>query len=272
MSSQPFRFLELPTELRFMVYEHISPTSHTHILNTHDEDGVPVRASFTRQGLPVSLLSTSRQIAHEAQPFFAAKFAALRNQPIRFSIADAPSGSHLVHQYSRLIKGFGIPVEQDVFQEMRMYREFAAAEGNVTELAYWEEQERTERVRTAAIETSVTAEAIAFGERSGTMLAWVREVHLTPERCFDVEVRLEKNISACTVEEMSTLLINLEEFCDYERLAVVIFGTGLEDTNVAWPGHTTASDIWRHNQAPTGPQWSLPCLRLVDSPAGETGE
>jgi hypothetical protein len=274
MSSQPFRFLELPTELRFMVYEQISPTSHTHILNTYD-DGVPVRTSFTCQSLPVSLLSTSRQIAYEAQPFFAAKFATLKNQSMRFDVTDAPSGTNLVQEYGRLIKGSGIFIDKDFFQDLRKYREFAAAEGEVTEVAYCDAQERMQRARVAAIEARVTAQEKVFSEHSSTMLAWVSEVRLTPEHCFDVEIRLEKDISECTVQEISHLLFSVDEFCECGFLAVVIVGTGLEDANVARPGHTTASDTWRRVQAQAAAHYTLgerPCLRLVDLPASETGE
>jgi hypothetical protein len=271
MSSQPFRFLELPTELRFMVYEQTSPISHTHILNTHDGNGAPVRTSFTRQSLPVSLLSTSRQIAYEAQPFFVAKFAALRNQPIHFSVADTVSGSHLIHEDSRLIFGFGAPLHQDFFDDLRAEREEAAADGDNESVTFLDTYEREQRIRTAAIEAHVTAEDKVFGERSAKMLAWVSMACLTPQRQFDIEIRPEKDIAECGVAEMTDFLMDVNRM-SFEMplaIAIAIVGTGLEDANSAGGAHITESRVWRGHQARHARDFDpghRPCLRLVDAP------
>jgi hypothetical protein len=77
-ADQPFRFLDLPPELRVMVYSYITPRTHRHVLQTSDRWE---RHSITlvTNTLPVSLLATCRLVHAEARKIFEPKLATLRD-------------------------------------------------------------------------------------------------------------------------------------------------------------------------------------------------
>jgi hypothetical protein len=87
MTPVTFRFLDLPKELRLMVYERIAPVSHRPVIkhktvtkvdpaNPTSDDGAsdpePSMAAICKT-LDVALLVTCSQIYHEAGPFLAPK-------------------------------------------------------------------------------------------------------------------------------------------------------------------------------------------------------
>jgi hypothetical protein len=80
----PFRFLNLPIKLRYIVYDQIDDEVHRHELNSlpHIQLSRPLRRdsslTLVSKTLPFALLSTSRQINFEAKPFFASKLAILQ--------------------------------------------------------------------------------------------------------------------------------------------------------------------------------------------------
>jgi hypothetical protein len=91
---EPFRFLDLPSELRLMVYEEIkADTRHYRLKDPVFEarsHGMPASyITLVTQNLPVVLLATCHLINEEAKPIFAPKLAALRNEPAQYIVDSA---------------------------------------------------------------------------------------------------------------------------------------------------------------------------------------
>jgi hypothetical protein len=84
-----FRLLDLPTELRLLIYEHITPTEQHHTLQ-HEPPGsiYPTTATLTTHHLPVSLLRTSKFIHREAGPILGTKLATLRTEPLNLCVDE----------------------------------------------------------------------------------------------------------------------------------------------------------------------------------------
>ncbi|KAF2254010.1 hypothetical protein BU26DRAFT_233883 [Trematosphaeria pertusa] len=92
--SQPFRFLDLPTELRFMVYEQI-PINIQHTVlelsrllrrRQHPESTREPTVTLVSYSASLPLLQTCRTIQSEATPFLERKVEALGEEPIRFIV------------------------------------------------------------------------------------------------------------------------------------------------------------------------------------------
>jgi len=105
-----FPLMDLPPELRCMVYEQVVYETKSHALNRNEVDlrktswpPNPSSASSSihliRHCLPVALLRTCRLIHAEATPIFQQKFSDLQKKPLRFQVdyaamiaLTAPSG------------------------------------------------------------------------------------------------------------------------------------------------------------------------------------
>ncbi|KAF2026054.1 hypothetical protein EK21DRAFT_116161 [Setomelanomma holmii] len=102
-----FRFLDLPTELRCMVYELIDHEAQNISIHLSSSDlfGEDLTKSIvlTSNGLPVALLATCRLVRIEAQPFFKPKPEASRTTE-RFRItAGSKCGSVLMKRRNNLM-------------------------------------------------------------------------------------------------------------------------------------------------------------------------
>ncbi|KAI4679038.1 uncharacterized protein J4E88_006330 [Alternaria novae-zelandiae] len=102
---KPFRFLDLPAELRFMVYEEIeTSTCHYRLRDPTfkpESEEQTTQASYMTlavKSLPVALLATCRLIHEEAAPFLAPKLETLRDEPSHF-IIDSTSLHSFVNNY-----------------------------------------------------------------------------------------------------------------------------------------------------------------------------
>ncbi|KAH7074390.1 hypothetical protein BKA63DRAFT_312775 [Paraphoma chrysanthemicola] len=105
MSESPFRFLDLPTELRCMIYDRIEITASRHVL-TQSEAGIenwfpnPIDGdrgssiTFIRPRLPLAFLRACRLVKDEAGPILQHKLAKLETLPLRF-LVDANAASAL---------------------------------------------------------------------------------------------------------------------------------------------------------------------------------
>jgi hypothetical protein len=81
----PFRFLDLPPELRVMIYNRLpSTTRHCTLVDLMSSTKPPpLRAGLAVKSLPVSLLSTCKLINHEATPVLLPRLQQLRAEPMR---------------------------------------------------------------------------------------------------------------------------------------------------------------------------------------------
>ncbi|KAF2026071.1 hypothetical protein EK21DRAFT_116179 [Setomelanomma holmii] len=110
-STQGFHFLDLPAELRVMVYKEVTTTTRHHTF-TDRAGGAGLFFDYERTSdwsfkkssdssfapvvkyLPVALLSTCRLINIEATPIMKAKLDILRVEPLRFVIDSASLPRH----------------------------------------------------------------------------------------------------------------------------------------------------------------------------------
>ncbi|KAI4659538.1 uncharacterized protein J4E79_006070 [Alternaria viburni] len=100
MSSRPFRFLDLPAELRCMVYEAIDvatrkekykPTTRHKPPSVHikQDDGSSQgngKLVMYRRVLPMSILASCRLVHQEAAPIIAQKLQKMVKEPVRFGM------------------------------------------------------------------------------------------------------------------------------------------------------------------------------------------
>ncbi|KAF2112179.1 hypothetical protein BDV96DRAFT_649538 [Lophiotrema nucula] len=90
-TSDHFPFLNLPSELRLMIYEHLSITTRHHTLSFKTKFSrylKPTMLSVTlvTRTLPVPLLRTCKQIHSEASPTLSNPLSKLKKEPIKFII------------------------------------------------------------------------------------------------------------------------------------------------------------------------------------------
>jgi hypothetical protein len=102
---QPFRFLDLPPELRLMVYKEIDPhTRHYRLkdpaFQPNSDDIPPSYITLVTKSLPVALLATCRLINAEAAPILAPKLKKLRKEAPHFIVDSASFGNLIEDKHS----------------------------------------------------------------------------------------------------------------------------------------------------------------------------
>jgi hypothetical protein len=92
----PFRFLDLPAELRIMVYERLSPVtrhhSFSHPVADQDEERPKVRDSkvtLVVESVPTAILATCKLLHGEAKPYLKRIPERLQTEPMRLMIDTA---------------------------------------------------------------------------------------------------------------------------------------------------------------------------------------
>ncbi|KAH5577792.1 hypothetical protein HBI26_135410 [Parastagonospora nodorum] len=85
MAAEYFRFMDLPAELRLMVYEFIPVTTrHCTVYGKPPDAKSPTQVVLVTKSLSSSILLASHAIYNEASPVFAVKLETLRTEPTRF--------------------------------------------------------------------------------------------------------------------------------------------------------------------------------------------
>jgi hypothetical protein len=67
MSTQPFRFLDLPKELRLMVYEYIPTTTRHHVLKDRTHDARTSETIFVGKSLEINIMLTCSLVSNESR-------------------------------------------------------------------------------------------------------------------------------------------------------------------------------------------------------------
>jgi hypothetical protein len=114
MAAEAFRFLDLPAELRLMIYEQIDFTTTLRELGAEAsalESGasIPTTASkihLSRKALDCSILAASRQVYQEAASVFAAKLQQLAKNPVRFRLGWSKVAALLNHDPESGIRAY----------------------------------------------------------------------------------------------------------------------------------------------------------------------
>ncbi|KAH6866524.1 hypothetical protein BKA58DRAFT_470817 [Alternaria rosae] len=86
MSEPSFRFLDLPPELRYMVYEELDMKTKHYTLDSADTPDQSSTITLVSKKLPVQILATSMLINTEAMKVFRPRMRQLKAQPMRFLI------------------------------------------------------------------------------------------------------------------------------------------------------------------------------------------
>jgi hypothetical protein len=89
--SAPFRLLDLPAELRNMIYAHIPMVTHYHTFEqTVDKDSKPLvpvsTTTLVVKSLPVAIPATCKQLQYEVTPFLQSKLAIIATEPLRLIV------------------------------------------------------------------------------------------------------------------------------------------------------------------------------------------
>jgi hypothetical protein len=89
MSVEPFRFLDLPKELRLMVYDNITTTTHRYTFKYSPSvpmafgQAQPSSITVTMKSLPLAILRACKFVHEEASLIMSAKLLQLEQEPIR---------------------------------------------------------------------------------------------------------------------------------------------------------------------------------------------
>jgi hypothetical protein len=127
----PFRFLDLPAELRLMVYETIELNTHydrasiCHIfigpLDTDcegdprvNERGGRLELCRSQFDVDTSILAACRQIKAEAQPIFDEKFKEIMSKPVRFHLVPL-AAAQLVSVFTTLHDCFAAKIDPPTY-------------------------------------------------------------------------------------------------------------------------------------------------------------
>jgi hypothetical protein len=94
MASEPFRFLDLPAELRCAVYEYIDIETRLYAVDDlfpafSDETETTPKAAIIIKDIPTAILATCRCVYAEAQPILASKLNQIRNEKHVHFIVDS---------------------------------------------------------------------------------------------------------------------------------------------------------------------------------------
>jgi hypothetical protein len=90
----PFKFLDLPAELRLMIYERLDSATHHYKVDHPDELSVEksredIQGTVIIKSFPVAILATCKVIHQEGTPILAGKLQQLAQTPVRIIMSSA---------------------------------------------------------------------------------------------------------------------------------------------------------------------------------------
>jgi len=194
----PFRFLDLPPELRVMVYKSFSLVTRRHTLHQRDElaDIWPVKAGqpwtmemFRKSHAGIALLTTCRIINVEATPIFQVLLSKLKEQPVRF-ILDLHALRTLIDSEGWLVHCFPS-----------------------TSLSPLEDLSGADRL---------PLEVRTFVRSSYSFLSKTRYQPLSATRPFDVELLITVNVSSAKMWSLEIVGKHVAGFAEWARLSVAV--------------------------------------------------
>jgi hypothetical protein len=247
-SPQPFRLLDLPAELRVMVYERVTPTTHQHVLAGPGPNGDPSYSVLVRQGLPTALLQTCRQIEHEAKSSFDKKYDEILKEPVRF-VVDKYAAIPLVSSHSPLIACFGIQPKAPV------------QTGSIAVQLPTEIQDEPLELPLApsiadacALHPSGTSDievhhetVSSFVARAAKVVARTRLVPNSADHAFDIEFRLLEEIGGWKFSHVDEWLFGVAHVAIAGDFAILVTGknTMYGSPYVYSPMSQSANSAWR---------------------------
>jgi hypothetical protein len=113
------KFLDLPAELRLMVYERLNSRTHHYCVKQPDENPVQqprekasedIRGAVIIKSFPVAILATCRVIHKEATPILAGKLQQLAQTPVR-----------IIMSFATFTQGFNGPTKEVRFTVLKPY-------------------------------------------------------------------------------------------------------------------------------------------------------
>lgn len=208
--TSPLGFLDLPAELRIMVYECIHPTTQHHSLTRPIIPGGYKHTSRSKLVLPIAILSTCHQIKHEVQPIIAKHFPVLLAQPVRFHV-DVASALDLVYKTSPLVACFGVKTPSFVNGRYALTRRSndPIRRPNV-------------QSRPILLHTATNCNVTEFVNRSLRALTQAKKVPLSVDRPYDVETILSQPVESWNPQFFSIFLNGLDRIAVQARIAVVV--------------------------------------------------
>jgi hypothetical protein len=243
-NSAPFRFLDLPAELRCMVYDFLKPTIeyHGYYERAKSKDDGAQYSILERQALPVTLLATCRQIKTEAQPIFDKKFELMKLQPMRYHMEVRTATSIRIFARRRECWGpsyLGLVVN-DIYADLARQSSRPSARlpiANDADLPFSEVLKMAEPTLTGTYSNDE-----GFRNLVAEMLLWVREVPYTADRKDAVELHIDGRIEDFTPNELSLLCYGTRWIWAGAGLAGALV---IKSTNDPMQGVTETDLVWR---------------------------
>jgi hypothetical protein len=266
---QLFPFLDLPLELRMIVYSQITPSTHYHVLIDYDHVGKLHTTNLVRQSLLVSLLATSHQIHDEAQPYINQKLQYLKKQTLVL-VVDRYSATALVAEYGPHlhIACFGIePKISRWWPPKNRKPPFARKMGADTSHMLPLLTLGTSSISKIPKSNIHIEDLESFSNLCTTILARTLTAALTGERPYDIEIRLNGEIGDWDDLDMAKFMFQWIDVSGATDAAVVVYGKNTKDgvPYVLGTGQArTANESWCLFQG--GNSFGRPSLSLLDLP------
>lgn len=177
----PFRFLDLSSELRCMVYEDLVFDSTRHILDRVDsrisKEDWPVHVydsnvSLIRPQIPPELMMTYLLVYHEARPILGKRLEVHRSQPLRY-LVDYSVAWAIISSVTPLTSCIGLPGGVELTRSNDSVRNFFSQCHSCLKLQ--RSQTGNHGVRVLEMTITHSSESI-YGSEVMTMIGWFDQI------------------------------------------------------------------------------------------------